>query len=64
MKQRLGIAAAILEMPDLIILDEPANALDMSGVENVEKNYSEEREEGHWLFFRVMMQSCYRKCQM
>ena len=46
MKQRLGIAAAILEMPDLIILDEPANALDMSGVEMLKKIIQMERERG------------------
>lgn len=46
MKQRLGIAAAILEMPDLIILDEPANALDMSGVEMLKKIIRMERERG------------------
>lgn len=28
MKQKLGIAAAVMENPDLIILDEPINALD------------------------------------
>lgn len=28
MKQKLGIAAAIFEKPDIVILDEPANALD------------------------------------
>jgi len=33
MKQRLGIAQAIMENPDLIILDEPTNALDIDGVE-------------------------------
>jgi ABC-2 type transport system ATP-binding protein len=33
MKQRLGIAQAIMEEPDLIILDEPTNALDTDGVE-------------------------------
>jgi ABC-2 type transport system ATP-binding protein len=32
MKQRLGIAQAIMEQPDLIILDEPTNALDVDGV--------------------------------
>lgn len=35
MKQRLGIACAIMEKPDLIILDEPFNALDETGVELV-----------------------------
>ncbi|GGE53098.1 multidrug ABC transporter ATP-binding protein [Pullulanibacillus camelliae] len=33
MKQRLGIAQAIMEEPDLIILDEPTNALDSDGIE-------------------------------
>ncbi|WP_286909817.1 ATP-binding cassette domain-containing protein [Clostridium sp. UBA1652] len=32
MKQRLGIAQAIMENPDLVILDEPTNALDADGV--------------------------------
>lgn len=32
MKQRLGIACAIMEEPKFIILDEPFNALDSSGV--------------------------------
>lgn len=31
MKQRLGIAAAIMESPDIILLDEPINALDEAG---------------------------------
>ena len=35
MKQRLGIAAAVMEHPDLILLDEPTNALDESGVDTV-----------------------------
>ena len=31
MKQRLGIAAALMERPDIVILDEPINALDEAG---------------------------------
>lgn len=32
MKQRLGIAQAIMESPDILILDEPTNALDEEGI--------------------------------
>lgn len=35
MKQRLGIAQAIMENPDLIMLDEPFNGLDESGIKDV-----------------------------
>lgn len=35
MKQRLGIAQAIMENPDILILDEPMNSLDNQGVEEV-----------------------------
>lgn len=37
MKQRLGIACALMGKPDLILLDEPFNALDPKGVELVKK---------------------------
>ena len=37
MKQRLGIAAAIMESPDIILLDEPTNALDTEGIERIKK---------------------------
>lgn len=46
MKQRLGIAAAIMENPDIIILDEPTNALDDDGIEVVKKIVYEEKQRG------------------
>lgn len=46
MKQRLGIAAAIMGEPDIIILDEPTNALDTSGNEIVKHIIEEERTRG------------------
>lgn len=46
MKQRLGIAAAIMESPDIIILDEPTNSLDSDGVDLVKRIITQERDRG------------------
>ena len=46
MKQRLGIACAIFETPDMILLDEPTNALDQDGVALVNDIIKQERERG------------------
>ena len=46
MKQKLGIAAAIMEHPDLIILDEPTNALDEESVERLRLILQEEKKRG------------------
>ena len=46
MKQRLIIAQAIMERPDVIMLDEPTNALDEESAANVRTIIREERERG------------------
>lgn len=46
MKQRLGLAAAIMEKPDLLILDEPTNALDREGVKLVPELVKREKKRG------------------
>lgn len=46
MKQRLGIAAAVMENPDIVILDEPINALDESGAKQVRTILKEQKERG------------------
>lgn len=54
MKQRLGIAGAILEQPDIVILDEPTNSLDTNGVELVKQIVRQEKERG-----AVVVLSCH-----
>lgn len=46
MKQRLGIAAAIMENPEIVILDEPTNSLDEDGVDLVKHIVRNEKERG------------------
>ncbi len=46
MKQRLGIAQAIMEDPEILILDEPMNSLDNQGVEDVRGILMGLRDEG------------------
>lgn len=46
MRQRLGIAQAIMENPSLMILDEPFNGLDKTGVAEMRRLIKKLKEEG------------------
>ncbi len=46
MKQRLAIAQALMENPDVILLDEPSNSLDDEGVEILRSLLIEEKDKG------------------
>ena len=46
MRQRLGIAQAIMEKPDILVLDEPMNALDKNGVEEMRRLFLKMKSEG------------------
>jgi len=46
MKQRLAIAQAVMEYPELLVLDEPTNALDEDGVELIRNVILEEQQRG------------------
>ena len=46
MRQRLGIAQAIMERPELLILDEPFNGLDKQGVKDIRALLKEQRKHG------------------
>ncbi|GAC41780.1 ATP-binding cassette domain-containing protein [Paenibacillus popilliae] len=46
MRQRLGIAQAIMEQPKIIILDEPMNALDQDGIQLITNMLLNKKKEG------------------
>ena len=46
MKQRIVIAQAIMEQPDILMLDEPTNALDENGIDKIRHIILEEKERG------------------
>lgn len=46
MRQRLGIAQAIMEDPNVLVLDEPMNGLDEQGVDDMRKLFLELKDMG------------------
>lgn len=51
MRQRLGLARALLNDPEVIFLDEPTNGLDPEGVIQFRKIIREQAEKGKTIFF-------------
>lgn len=56
MRQKLGIAIAFFENPDILILDEPFNALDQVSMDKVKKMILERKEQG-----KLILLSCHNK---
>lgn len=59
MKQKLGIANAIMGEPDVIILDEPINALDEQTVENIKTELLKLRDAG-----KVIVIACHDRDEL
>jgi len=59
MKQRLGIAAALMEQPDLVLIDEPFNALDPDGIALVRGLLLAHKERG-----ALVVVACHDKAEM
>ncbi|MEW9095587.1 MAG: ATP-binding cassette domain-containing protein [Clostridiaceae bacterium] len=69
MRQRLGIAQAIMESPSILILDEPMNGLDSSGVNDIRRLLQELRDEGKTILLASHMKEdiemlCDSVCKM
>lgn len=59
MKQRLGVAAAVMGGPEIILLDEPINAIDGDGVEEMRQVILGLKDSG-----RIILVACHDKEEM
>lgn len=59
MRQRLGIAAAIMGGPEIILLDEPVNAIDVDGVKKIRNAIRSLADEN-----RIIIIACHDKEEM
>ncbi|MDR2929454.1 MAG: ATP-binding cassette domain-containing protein [Propionibacteriaceae bacterium] len=57
MKQRLGLATALLKDPALVVLDEPGNGLDPAGLRDLRRLLRASRDAGHTILFSSHMLS-------
>ena len=69
MRQRLGIAQAIMEDPSILILDEPFNGLDKHGVAQIRNLIKDLRREGRTIILASHNQAdidelCDTVCEM
>lgn len=69
MKQRLGIAQAIMENPELLILDEPFNGLDKQGLEDIRELIKQLRDKGKTILLAThnhqdIQELCDTVCEM
>ena len=55
MRQRLGIAQAIMENPDILILDEPFNGLDQRGIQQMRELFKMLRDNGRIILLATHM---------
>ena len=62
MKQRLGVAAALLKDPELLVLDEPTNGLDPAGMRDMRALIRDLGERGHTVLLSHLLGEVQQLC--